>query len=433
MIEFKKFVLDNGMRLLVHEDFTTPLVAVNILYQVGSRDEQHDKTGFAHLFEHLMFGGSDHAPDFDTPMQNAGGDSNAFTNSDITNYYDLIPAENLETVLWLESDRMSSLKINKQTLKVQKQVVIEEFKESHINTPYGDAWHLLLDLCYKQHPYNWPTIGKKIEHIRDARIEDVQEFFKRYYRPNNAVLCIAGHVKVEQALDLVNKWFGDIPGGDTVVRDLPGEPLQNEVNRLVVHRDVPADAMYMAFPMADRFHPDYYAADLISDILANGPSCRMHQQLVKNAKVFSHADAYVTGTIDPGLFILEGKLNESHSIAQGEEALWKLISDIKAGTVDEKELAKVKNKMESSIIFSETSILSTAMNLAFFEYLGNPDWINQETEFYHKVTVDDITRVANELFVESHMNLLSYQRTETGELPSVEAYSEEDFHDEEDF
>lgn len=432
MISFKKFTLDNGMRLLVHEDPTTPLVAVNLLYQVGSRDEQADKTGFAHLFEHLMFGGSAHAPDFDSPLQNAGGDSNAFTNTDITNYYDVIPSENLETVLWLESDRMASLRINQKTLKVQKQVVIEEFKESHLNIPYGDAWHLLLDLCYKQHPYNWPTIGKKIEHIRDASLEDVREFFKRYYRPNNTILTLAGNITAERALELTKKWFGDIPGGEPVIREIPREPAQAGINRLVVTRDVPADAIFMAFPMADRFHPDYYAADLISDILANGPSCRLHQRLVKKDKIFSHVDAYVTGTIDPGLFMLEGKPNESHTIEQGEEALWHELEDLKKGNISKEELEKVKNKMESAIIFSETNILSIAQNLAFFEYLGDPEWINAETEFYEKVTMDDIVRVSNELFVEDHLNVLAYLRVERDEPATIVAVSELEEEDEDD-
>ena len=423
MIDFKRFTLDNGMRLLVHEDQSTPLVAVNLLYQVGSRDEKADKTGFAHLFEHLMFGGSAHVPDFDTPLQNAGGDSNAFTNSDITNYYDVIPSENLETVLWLESDRMQSLRINEKTLKVQKQVVIEEFKESHTNIPYGDAWHLLLDMCYRIHPYNWPTIGKRIEHISEASLEDVKAFFKKYYRPNNTILTLAGNISPEKAFSLVNKWFGDIPGGEPIIRDIPLEPAQAEVQKLIVKRDVPSDAIYMAFPMADRFHPDYYAADLISDILANGPSCRLHQHLIKNQKIFSHVDAYVTGTIDPGLFMLEGKLNESHNVEEGEEALLRELELIRKGEFADAELVKVKNKMESSIIFSETNILSIAMNMAFFEYLGDPDWINVETEFYNKVTRDDIIRVANDLFLEHRKNVLVYLRAD-GEEPFVKEVHE---------
>ena len=423
MIDFKRFTLDNGMRLLVHEDQSTPLVAVNLLYQVGSRDEKADKTGFAHLFEHLMFGGSAHVPDFDTPLQNAGGDSNAFTNSDITNYYDVIPSENLETVLWLESDRMQSLRINEKTLKVQKQVVIEEFKESHTNIPYGDAWHLLLDMCYRIHPYNWPTIGKRIEHISEASLEDVKAFFKKYYRPNNTILTLAGNISPEKAFSLVNKWFGDIPGGEPIIRDIPLEPAQAEVQKLIVKRDVPSDAIYMAFPMADRFHPDYYAADLISDILANGPSCRLHQHLIKNQKIFSHVDAYVTGTIDPGLFMLEGKLNESHNVEEGEKALLKELELIRKGEFADAELVKVKNKMESSIIFSETNILSIAMNMAFFEYLGDPDWINVETEFYNKVTRDDIIRVANDLFLEHRKNVLVYLRAD-GEEPFVKEVHE---------
>lgn len=401
----------------MHQDMSTPLVAVNLLYQVGSRDEVPEKTGFAHLFEHLMFGGSDHAPDFDTPLQNAGGDSNAFTNSDITNYYNVIPAENLETVLWLESDRMQALRINKQTLAVQKQVVIEEFKESHLNQPYGDAWHILLNLCYREHPYNWPTIGKKLEHIAEATLEDVRGFFKRYYRPNNTILILAGNIDPEKAYVMVDKWFGDIPGGEPIERSLPPEPPQEEAHVKRVYSEVPAEAIFMAFPMSDRMHPDYYAADLLSDILGNGPSCRLHQRLVKKQKIFTHIDAYVTGTVDPGLFVVEGKLQDGKTLEEGLEAIWKELDAMKTDAVTKEELEKVKNKNESSIVFSETNILNIAINLAFFEYIGDPEWINSEAEFYNAVQLDDIRRMAETLFDRKQVNVLEYAQEEAvGEL-----------------
>ena len=384
------------------------MAAVNILYNVGARDESPDKTGFAHLFEHLMFGCSKNAPEFDDPIQMAGGECNAFTNSDITNYYDLVPMENLETVLWLESDRMSSLNFSKKSLDVQRKVVVEEFKETCLNQPYGDVWHHLSDLAYKVHPYKVPTIGKVPKHVEDANLEDVKEFFKKYYCPNNAILVIAGNIKPESAKKLVKNWFGDIPSGNVYQRNLKQEPIQNEFRRKENKANVPTNALYLAFHMPGRVDDNYYSIDLLSDILGNGRSARLYQRLMKEEQIFTQIDAYVTGYIDPGLLIVEGKPANGISMEQAEAAIWKELETIKSELVDERELAKIKNKMESSLEFSEASILNKAINLAFFELLGDAELINSEAVAYQNVTSADIHRVANEILIKENCSELFY-------------------------
>lgn len=408
MIEFSRFTLKNGLRVLVHEDNSTPMAAVNILYNVGSRDESPDKTGFAHLFEHLMFGGSKNVADFDDPIQMAGGECNAFTNSDITNFYDLVPMENLETVLWLESDRMSSLNFSKKSLDVQRKVVVEEFKETCLNQPYGDVWHHLSDLAYKVHPYRTPTIGKVPQHVEDATLDDVKKFFKKYYCPNNAILVISGNIKPEAAKALIEKWFDDIPSGNIFVRDLPQEPKQIEFRQKENRANVPTDALYLAFHTPGRADKDYYAIDLLSDILGNGRSARLYQRLMKERRLFTQIDAYVTGYIDPGLMIIEGKPADGISMEQAEAAIWKELEIIKNEMVDERELAKIKNKMESSLKFSEASVLNKAINLAFFELLGDAELINSEAVAYQNVTSVDIHRVANEILTKENCSELFY-------------------------
>ena len=306
MIKYKKHILKNGLRVILHKDESTPVACVNILYDVGARDENENKTGFAHLFEHLMFGGSVNIPDYDKPLQQVGGTSNAFTSNDITNYYETLPLENLETALWLESDRMLSLAFTPKSLEVQRNVVIEEFKQRYLNQPYGDVWLLLRPLAYKNHPYLWPTIGKEISHIENAAMEDVKAFFKKHYCPLNAILCIAGNMEEEKALKLAEKWFSDIPSGDPYIRNLPKEPVQNEPRELRVERDVPADAIYKVWHMCSRTSPKYYATDLISDILSRGKSSRLYQILVKEKRMFTEANAFVMGDLDEGLFVFSG-------------------------------------------------------------------------------------------------------------------------------
>lgn len=410
MINFSKHTLDNGLRVIIHEDDSTPMVAVNVLYNVGSKDESPDKTGFAHLFEHLMFGGSVNAPDFDEPIQMAGGENNAFTNSDVTNFYDTMPAENLELALWLESDRMLQLNFDKKSLDVQRKVVVEEFKETCLNEPYGDVWHHLSDMAYKVHPYQWPTIGKVPKHVEDATLKDVKSFFYKFYRPNNAVLVVAGNIKQDDVLAKVEKWFGDIPAGEPYIRQLSPEPPQQQmVERIAESANVPVDAIYLAFHSGARADKDFHAVDLLSDVLGNGPSSRLYRRLLKEKEMFSNIDCYISGSIEPGLFILEGKPSEGVSLEQAEAALWDELEALKNDPIPAKELQKLKNKSESTLIFSEVNILNKAINLAFFELLGDAGLINGEAEKYQLVTVEDIQRVAREIFTKENCSKLIYK------------------------
>jgi len=418
MIKYSKTILDNGLKVLVHEDKTTPLVAVNVLYDVGAKDELATKTGFAHLFEHLMFGGSKNIKDFDGPIQLAGGDCNAFTNSDLTNFYQVLPAENIETALWLESDRMLSLDFNQKALDVQRKVVLEEFNETCLNKPYGDAWHELVSLAYKQHPYRWPTIGLIPKHIEDATLDDVEKFFFAHYRPNNAILVFSGNIEKEKAVDLANKWFSEIPPSDILKRNLPIEPKQNGFQRKITKRNVPIDALYMAFHMPDRLHHDYYSIDLLSDVLCNGRSSRFYKNLYKEQKIFSSIDAYITGNIDPGLLVIEGRLNEGFTLEYAEQKVWEELEEIKTKGITELELQKYKNKVESTIEFSEASILNKAINLAFYELIGKIELINTETDLYNKVNIQDVQRLANEILVQENCSELFY-KSETANIDEM--------------
>ncbi|GJM32203.1 MAG: zinc protease [Saprospiraceae bacterium] len=392
------------------------MAAVNVLYNVGARDESPDKTGFAHLFEHLMFGGSANVPDFDDPIQMAGGENNAFTNNDITNYYDILPAQNLETALWLESDRMLSLNFDERVLEVQRKVVVEEFKETCLNEPYGDVWHHIADMAYKVHPYRWPTIGKVPKHVEDATLQDVKDFFYKYYRPNNAILVVAGNVEEKEVRRLTEKWFADIPAGQTPLRNLPQEPPQKALQQRINQARVPSDALYLAFHTPARNHPDFYATDLLSDILGNGSSSRLFRRLLKEQQLFSQIDCYITGSLDPGLFIIEGKPSAGITLEEGEAVIWKELEMLLAAPIPERELQKIKNKVESNLVFSELNVLNKAINLAFFELLGDADIINREIDLYRQVTSDDLWRVAKEVFTHENCSELYYKT----ELPVKE-------------
>lgn len=410
MVDFQKFTLSNGLRVLVHEDHKTPMACVNILYDVGARDEDPEQTGFAHLFEHLMFGGSLHIPNYDTPLQRVGGENNAFTSNDITNYYITLPSRNLETAFWLESDRMLSLAFSEESLQVQKQVVVEEFKQRYLNQPYGDVWLRLRPLAYKKHPYQWATIGKEIAHIEQADLNDVKTFFKRFYNPGNAIMVVAGNVQYQEVYDLANKWFGNIPIGPANNRMLVKEPVQEEERRLEVNEPVPLNSIYIAFHGPDRKSENYYAMDLISDVLSRGNSSRLLQNLVKNKPVFSEINAYVTGSIDANLFVVEGKPLPDVSLDDAERAIWDELDRFKNDGVVDTELEKVKNKIESTMVFAELSILDKAMNLAYFELLnGNADSYNKEVEKYLNVTADDIKKLANDIFQLKNSNTLIYR------------------------
>lgn len=409
MIQVNRYTLANGLRIVHNEDDSTQMVALNLLYDVGARDEDPSHTGFAHLFEHLMFGGSLHIPDYDTPVQNAGGENNAWTNNDITNYYITLPHQNVETGFWLESDRMLSLDFSPKSLEVQRQVVIEEFKQRNLNQPYGDASHLLRELAYESHPYRWPTIGKEIAHIAQATLEEVKDFFFRFYAPNNAILAVTGHIPFEETIRLAEKWFGPIPARNISHRQLPAEKPQTAVRRKTVERKVPVDAIYMAFHMSNRMHPDYYVYDMITDILSNGRSSRFIQSLVQEQKLFTSIDAYISGSLDEGLLHVTGKPVEGVSLEQAEEAIWKELEKMKTVPVSEQELEKVKNRYESEQIFNNINYLNVATNLAFFELTGKAEDINEEVGKYRAVTAEQIQATSARCFVPENCSILYYK------------------------
>ncbi|MBV9962862.1 MAG: insulinase family protein [Parafilimonas sp.] len=408
MINYNRFVLDNGLRVLVHEDSSTPMAVVNVLYDVGSRDEHPDKTGFAHLFEHLMFGGSINIPDYDEPLQRAGGENNAYTTNDLTNYYCQLPAENIETAFWLESDRMLSLAFSKKSLDVQRKVVSEEFKEHYINKPYGDAWHKMRELAYTTHPYKWMTIGKDLSHIENAKLEDVKNFFFEHYTPANAILVVAGNVKTENVKKLSEKWFGEIAAGKKYIRNIPREPKQTAPRKLTIKADVPLDAFYKTWHMPARLDDGYHAVDLITEILGGGASSRLFQSLVKEKRLFSNIECYHFGSLDAGLIAIEGKLVKGVDMQSAEDAVEQELNRIKEENVSEEELQKVKNKTESLIAFEDIAVMSRANSLAFYELLGNADLINQELSKYNAVTVEDIRRYSKQIFDVNNSNVLYY-------------------------
>lgn len=410
MIEFNKFKLENGLTVIHHKDTLTPFAGINIIYNVGSKHENENMTGFAHLFEHLMFGGSVNIPDYDTPLQKAGGDNNAFTSNDYTNYYLTLPKENIETGFWLESDRMLSLDFNQKSLDVQKNVVIEEFRQRYFNQPYGDIWLNLRPLAYKVHPYQWPTIGKSIEHIEGASLKDVENFFYHHYAPNNAIMCVSGNIELEQVKELSEKWFGSIEKRDIADRTLPAEPKQTESRFLELNRDIPLDALYKSYHMCGKNEDDYFCADLLSDVLSNGDSSRLYQRLVKEKRIFQSLDAFVTGDIDPGLFMFAGKLSDGIKIEDAEKELDIEIQEIKNTMVDAYELEKVKNKVESNLIFSEVNFMNKAMNLCFYELMGDASDINKDTEMYRKVSAEDLHNMANKILSDTNCSTIHYKK-----------------------
>lgn len=408
MIHFEKFVLSNGLRVVVHEDHSTPMAVVNVLYDVGAKDENPDKTGFAHLFEHLMFGGSVNIPDFETPLQMAGGENNAYTSNDLTNYYIQLPAENIETAFWLESDRMLSLAFSEKSLDVQRKVVCEEFKEHYINKPYGDVWFHLRQMAYTQHPYQWMTIGKELSHIENASLNDVKNFFFKHYRPLNAILVVAGHVKTAEIKELAEKWFGGIPSGEKYIRSIKTEPQQNEARRKEVKAPVPLDALYKCWHMGDRMSKEYYVADLITEILGGGGSSRLFQSLVKEKKLFSNIECYHFGTVDAGLLAIEGKLVKGVKMEDAEKAVEEELEKLKQDGISEKELTKVKNKTESAIAFEDMSVMTRANSIAFYELLGDAGLFNTDRERYFAITAEDILNHSRSIFDKKNSNTLCY-------------------------
>lgn len=410
MLQFERFTLQNGLRVIVHHDRTSPMVAVNVLYDVGARDEEPLRTGFAHLFEHLMFGGSENIPVYDEPLQMAGGENNAYTTNDITNYYIQLPKQNIETAFWLESDRMKALAFSDKSLDVQRKVVCEEFKEHYINKPYGDSWQHLRELAYTVHPYQWMTIGKELKHIEEAQLDDVRAFFYKHYRPVNAILCVAGNVTTEEVSTLAEKWFGDIPAGDKYHRNLPAEPRQTAARTKTIIADVPLDALYKAWHMGGRLSAPYYAADLITEIMGNGFASRLYQRLVKEKQLFSNISCYHTGSLDPGLLTVEGKIVEGKTVEEADAAVEAEFQKLVDEGVTEEELAKAKNKIEAMITFEDMALLSRANNLAFYELLGDAQLINEEWNRYQAVTAAFLQETARDIFRPDNSNTLYYKK-----------------------
>ncbi|HQZ76021.1 MAG TPA: pitrilysin family protein [Chitinophagaceae bacterium] len=408
MIQFEKFTLANGLRVIVHQDLSTPMAVMDIMYDVGARDEDPNRTGFAHLFEHLMFGGSVNIPSYDEPLQMAGGENNAYTTNDLTNYYIQLPAENLETAFWLESDRMLSLAFGDKSLETQRKVVCEEFKEHYLTKPYGDVWHKMRELAYKKHPYRWMTIGKELSHIENAQLEDVKAFFFKHYRPVNAVLVVAGYVSVEKVKVLAEKWFGDIPSGERYKRNLPQEPEQTEARKLEIKANVPLDALYKTWHIKNRLDRKYYITDLLTDILSGGGSSRLYQSLVKEKQLFSNIECYHFGSTENGLLSIEGKLVKGVKIEDAEKAVEQELDKMKTELVPEAELQKVKNKTESMIAFEDMSVMNRANSLAYYETLGDAAWMNYELQKYGTVSSEDILQESRNIFRAENSNTIYY-------------------------
>ncbi|WP_027003938.1 M16 family metallopeptidase [Hugenholtzia roseola] len=408
MLHFETFTLANGLRFFVHQDKDTPMAVFNLMYDVGSRDEEAHKTGFAHLFEHLMFGGSKHIPTYDRPLQLVGGSNNAFTSPDLTNYYDILPANNLETAFWLESDRMLALDFSEEPLEVQRKVVIEEFKQRYLNQPYGDVWLKLRPLAYQQHPYRWATIGKEISHIEQATLQDVKDFFYRYYLPNNAIAVVAGNVTTEQVEALAQKWFAPIPKGERLPRLLPQEPLQTEARFEETAAKVPLDAIYKAYKMSNRLAQDYHATDLLSDMLARDEASPLFRRLVREKEVFVSLQSYIMGSFDEGLLVIQGKVNPTHTLEEAHALLEQELERVVAG-LDEKSLQRVKNHVESGVVLGNIELFNRAVNLAYATLLGNTNLVNTEIEQIRAVSLAQVKQVAQKVLNPQVCSTLFYR------------------------
>ncbi len=410
MIDYERFELDNGLRCLVHEDDSTPLAAVNVMYDVGSKDEDPDHTGFAHLFEHLMFGGSKNIPDYDKEAERVGGENNAFTSTDVTNYFLTLPAPNLETAFWLESDRMKELAFNEKSLEVQRDVVVEEFRQVYLDQPYGKAMLELRPMVFKEHPYRWPTIGRSIEHIQKTRMENVKAFFDRFYHPANAILVVGGNVSAKGVKGLAEKWFGDIPRGPVNERSLPEEPLQKEKREKTLEEDIPLNAIYRAYRMPGRREEGFHASDLLSDLLGRGDSARLYENLVKQKELFSEIDASITGEIESGLIQIEGRLREGVSFEEADKGIDEEIAKVQEGQIDDMEFEKLRNKVEMSKTLSDMKVLHKCIELAFGEVMGDPEMANRELKRYREVSKEGVREKANALLRADNCNALYYKR-----------------------
>ena len=410
MISYEQFTLANGLQVIVHEDPTTTLAVMDVIYDVGSRDEEAHRTGFAHLFEHLMFGGSENIPNYDTPLQRVGGENNAFTTPDLTNYYISVPSQNLETAFWLESDRMKQLAFNPESLEVQRKVVIEEFKQRYLNQPYGDLWLKFRPLIYEVHPYRWATIGADIKHIEEATLDNVKAFFAQYYVPANAILVVAGKVTVDEVKVLAKKWFEPILGGEKPVRHRMQEPEQLEDRQMEISADVPADRIYRAYPVPGRYDSGFYAVDLMSDLLGRNESSFLYVHLVQDARIFDSLHAHQTGSLDPGLLVIQGQVADGISLETAEKALDAALEQFVNSGIQEADLQRVKNQAESSLVFGEVEVLNRAMNLAMAANAGNVDFVNMEADQIAAVPLADLQFWADKLFVRGKKNTLLYRK-----------------------
>jgi len=410
MISYQQFTLSNGLQVIVHEDQSTTLAIMDVIYDVGSRDENESRTGFAHLFEHLMFGGSENIPDYDTPLQMVGGENNAFTSPDLTNYYISVPFQNLETAFWLESDRMKQLAFNPRSLEVQRKVVIEEFKQRYLNQPYGDVWLKFRPFIYERHPYRWATIGADIKHIEDATLEEVKAFFEKFYVPRNAILVVAGRVSVEEVKLLAQKWFEPIPGGVKPVRNLPQELSFSSNKKLEIEGNVPSNRIYKAFQVVGRYDKDYHSIDLLSDLLGRGESSFLYEHLVHNERIFDNLQSYLMGSSDPGLMVIQGQVCEGVDIALADKALEDLLKGFVKEGITEEALQKVKNQAESSLVFSEVEVLNRAMNLAMAANAGDVAFVNQEIDKIQSVQKSDLEFWAEKLFLRDSSCTLWYKK-----------------------
>lgn len=420
MIRYEQFELDNGLRVFVHEDHTTPMAAFNLCYNVGSRDEHPAKTGFAHLFEHLMFGGSVHITSYDEPLQQVGAENNAFTSPDITNYYITVPAVNIETAFWLESDRMLSLSFDPKVLEVQQKVVIEEFKQRYLNQPYGDVWLKLRPLAYQKHPYQWATIGKDISHIEEATMDDVKSFFFTHYAPNNAILVVAGDVMLDDVKKMAEKWFGDIPRREVPAKSLPKEERQTSARYETVEAVVPTDAIYKAYHCPGRYEKGYHEVDVLSDMLGRGKSSRLYQTLVKEKGIFTSISCYCTGSVDPGLLVISGNIREECSLEEADLAIEEVIEEVKREGFAAFEIEKMKMQAETAIVYSEIDLLNRAMNLAFAANAGNPEWCNQELEKIQAIELSGVLAAAHEVLRKENCSTLLYKAIKKEEVSEVE-------------
>lgn len=409
MITYKKKTLSNSLTVIVNRDRASRMAAVNLLYRVGARNEHPSCTGLAHLFEHLMFRGTHNVPDFDTPVQMACGENNAFTNNDYTDFYITLPVDNIETALWLESDRMTGLNLSAEAIEIEKRVVIEEFRQRYLNQPYGDQNMLLRDMVYTTHPYRWATIGLTPEHIEQASPEQIRDFYRRFYHPSNAILSISADIDEERVFELAKKWFGDIADTPHITPQIPTEPQQTEARRCIVERDVPATTITIAFHMGHRLSRDFFLGDMTSDLLAGGDSARLYERLIKKRRLFASTNAYISGDVDPGMFVFTAQLHAHCTEAEAEAAIWEEIEDLKNCNISKYEVEKVKNKFEANTLFGELNVMNKAMNLGYYEMVGDLDLINREVEIYRSLTAEDVANFSRRIFTKENSSTLIYR------------------------